>query len=271
MDLALSMWSVHRTAKEKGWRATDFLRFCEAEGYRKVELLAHFWQDAASELEETAACAKQCGITVVSYAVSNNFVSQDPEARRKALLQITEAFPVAQQLGTRTIRVFSGNLLDGIDYGDALQWIVDGLGAAAKEAEAAGMSLCLENHGKLAGRGEQVRHIIEAVGSPALQSTLDVGNFLLVDEDPVHAARLLLPYIGHVHVKDFKKSDGGRYKSLGNQAFDGVPAGGGDVDIPAILDLLRKSGYDGAYVLEYEGQGVEADGIRESYHNMKLL
>ncbi|CAG7644555.1 sugar phosphate isomerase/epimerase family protein [Paenibacillus allorhizosphaerae] len=271
MDLALSMWSVHRTAKEKGWRAIDFLQFCEAEGYRKVELLAHFWQDAARELEETAACAEQCGITVVSYAVSNNFVSPDPEARRKSLLQITEAFPVALSLGTRTIRVFAGNLLDGIEYGDAWQWIVDGLGAAAKEAEAAGMSLCLENHGKLAGKGEQVRHIIEAVGSPALKSTLDVGNFLLVDEDPVHATRSLLPYIGHVHVKDFKKSDGGRYKSLQNVTFDGVPAGNGDVDIPAILGLLKQFGYGGSYVLEYEGQGIEADGIRESYRNMNLL
>jgi hydroxypyruvate isomerase len=35
MELALSMWSVHRTVRKKGWTVLDFLAFCEEEGIRR--------------------------------------------------------------------------------------------------------------------------------------------------------------------------------------------------------------------------------------------
>lgn len=271
MELSLSMYSMHRTVREKGWSAADWLRFCGTEGWSKVELLAHFWKDAAAELDETADTAKACGIEVVSYAVSNNLVSPDPRERKAGLRKIIDDIPLAQKLGTNVIRVFSGNWIDGIEYRDALEWVVDGLKEAAERAEAAGVTLCLENHGKLAGRGEQVKEIIDRVDSPSLRSTFDTGNFLLVDEHPLEAAKTLLPYVGHVHFKDFKEQEGGRYKSLSGRTYEGVPAGEGDTDLPQMLRLLADAGYRGRLVLEYEGLGSDVEGIRQSYRNFERM
>lgn len=271
MELSLSMYSMHRTVREKGWSTVDFLRFCSTENYPLVELLAHFWKDVRAELDDVVSTVNSLGIRVTSYAVSNNFVSADAALREQALRKITDGLPIAAELGTKVIRVFSGNLADGIPYEDAKQWIIDGLQAACREAEQVGMTLCLENHGKLAGKGAQVKDLIDRIGSPALQSTFDTGNFLLVDEHPLQAFQVLKAYIGHVHFKDFKEQPNGRYKSIGLRTYEGVPAGEGDAELPQIMDLLTAAGYNGAYVLEYEGTGSEADGIRRSYERFQEM
>lgn len=271
MELSLSMYSMHRAVKERDWSTVDFLRFCGSENYRLVELLAHFWKDVRAELDDVVSTAKTLGIGVTSYAVSNNFVSADSALREQALRKITDGLPIAAELGTKVVRVFSGSLAEGISYEDAKRWIVEGLKEASREAERAGMTLCLENHGKLAGKGAQVKDLIDQVGSPALKSTFDTGNFLLVDEHPLQAFSDLKGYIGHVHFKDFKEQPNGRYKSMQLRTYEDVPAGEGDARLPQILELLTASGYKGAYVLEYEGTGSEADGIRQSYNRFQEM
>lgn len=265
MKLSLSMWSLHRTVRASGWTVMDFLSFCRKEGIDSVELLNVFWKNQDRELDEVVRYCRENGIRVASYAVGNDFVSESEERRSAALREITDAFSVAKALGTSLVRVFSGSLHPGIDYGQALGWIVSGLSEAAKRAEAAGITLALENHGQLAGRGGQVKDILEQVGSKALRSTFDTGNFLLVDEHPSQAIEPLLPYIAHVHVKDFKRHPEGRYTSLGGQTFEGTVAGEGDTHLASLIERLEASGYAGAYVLEYEGTGDEAEGVRGSY------
>ncbi|WP_139994183.1 sugar phosphate isomerase/epimerase family protein [Paenibacillus paridis] len=265
MKLSLSMWSMHRTVRENGWKVLDFLAFCKDEGIEDVELLNVFWKDVLEELPSVLAFVRENGIKVSSYAVANDFVKATEEERAGALKEITDAYPIAKVLGTNVIRVFSGNLSDIATYEEALDWIVDGLKEAAAGAEKEGLVLCLENHGKLAGSGEQVKTIIDRVGSPAVQSTFDTGNFLLVDEHPTAALHTLLPYVAHVHFKDFEMREDGRYKSLGGKSFEGIHLGDGAVELEKIVNKLTENGYRGAFVLEYEGVGSEAEGIRRSY------
>lgn len=265
MELSLSMWSVHRTVRTKGWTVLDFLAFCQQEGIRQVELLNVFWKDADRELPAVVEALKASGIRASSYAVANDFAKDSPEKRSAALKEITDAIPVAKALGVKVIRVFSGNLTEHVTYEAALDWIVEGLGEAAAQAQREGLTLCLENHGKLAGSGVQVKTILDRVNSPALKSTFDTGNFLLVDEEPLKALDVLLHEVAHVHFKDFRSQDDGRYKSLSGKAFEGVALGQGDVDLQTIVKRLKEIGYTGAYVLEFEGPGDEAEGIRQSY------
>lgn len=271
MKLSLSMWSMHRTVRAQGWTALDFLSFCREEGIDQVELLDVFWKNAAEELPFIVSFAKENGIRIASYAVANDFVKADPAEREAALNTILNAFPIAKALGTSTIRVFSGNLSEGFTFESALAHIVEGLGLASALAERQGLTLCLENHGQLAGTGAQVLEILNRVGSPALKSTFDTGNFLLVEEDPLRALDVLLPHVGHVHVKDFKEDPQGRYRSLAGKTFEGTPAGGGLVRMDTIVQRLREAGYDGEYVLEYEGTGDEAAGIRASFDYFKSI
>ncbi len=271
MELSLSMWSVHRTVRENGWTVLDFVDFCNKEGIKQVELLNVFWKNAAIELPTVVAALKSKGIRASSYAVANDFAKENAEERQAALQEILDAIPVAQALGVNVIRVFSGNLTEHVTYDNALGWIVEGLRAAAEAAGKAGITLCLENHGKLAGSGVQVKAILDKVNSPYLKSTFDTGNFLLVDEEPLTALDVLIGEVAHVHFKDFVRLPDGRYKSLAGTSFEGVSLGLGDVDLAEIVRRLKERGYEGAYVLEYEGLGSEAEGIRKSYEYFGTL
>jgi hydroxypyruvate isomerase len=271
MGLALSMWSMHRTVEERDWTVIDFVKYCRQTGIEEVELLSVFWKDIDHELEQVISYMKEEGLRASSYAVTNNFVIADENARKAALQEIIKGIDIAQKLDTSILRVFAGNLIDGISKDEGFEWILEGLSKAAAAAEQSGIILCIENHGKLAGKGIQIKEIIEKVGSGALRSTFDVGNFLLVDENTTEAAKILLPYIQHVHLKDFKQNKGGEYSSLSGKKFDGVAIGEGDVDIATVIDMLKGASYQGAYVLEYEGTGSEMEGIQRCFDHYRSL
>lgn len=263
MEFTLSMWSVHRTTRGHQWTVLDFLSYCHDQGIKQVELLDVFWKDVDEELPYVKSYLDQHDMKAISYAVSNDFVNQDPALRQAALDKITCAFPIAIALEAKVIRVFSGNLNGDIAYEEAQQWIVEGLSGAANEAEKLGLTLCLENHGLLAGTGAQIQSIIDQVASPALRSTFDTGNFLLVDENPLDALHKLLPYIHHVHLKDFAATEGGRYRSLSGLAYEGRVLGEGIAQIEPILRALHDYGYSNGIVLEYEGLEDERTGIQQ--------
>ena len=72
-----------------------------------------------------------------------------------------------------------------------------------------------------------------------------------------------------VHLKDFRKagpSDKDHvYKGQDGTGFTGTVVGKGQVDLRAVLDILRKGGYDGWLSLEYEGgQDPLTIGVPES-------
>ncbi len=272
MKLCVSMWSMHRKFFNEGWSVLDYLDFCKKEKIQSVELLDVFWKDQAIELPQVQKVLDKVGITVGAYAVTDDFVQEDEEKRRLALNAIVNGIQVAKELDTRVIRVFAGDIKEGYDFSSSLEYIVNGLQSAASVAASEGIVLALENHGKLAGRSDQVQTIIERVGSSALRSTFDMGNFLLVDEDPMNAYHRLSSLIGHVHVKDLMKNDEGKgFKSLAGDYYLSTICGEGQVPIGPIFDSLAQSKYQGALSLEFEGSGDEAIAVQESVRFLQPL
>jgi hydroxypyruvate isomerase len=168
--------------------------------------------------------------------------------------------------GTNIVRVFTGDLPHDktITYEEGIGYDLEGLSAASKYAEEKGVLLCIENHGLFAGRSDQVISIINQVGSPALRSTFDTGNFLLVGQNPKDAVVDLKGYINHVHVKDFLRTDvekeGNTYRALSGDLFLGKIPGEGEVDLSYIFSELIKNNYDGWLVVEFEGSEEPTSG-----------
>lgn len=76
--------------------------------------------------------------------------------------------------------------------------------------------------------------LIETVDSPNVGINLDTANALGLLEDPIEAARNVLPYVHSTHFKDtciYPTAEG--YNWLG-----GAPLGRGLVDLPAIVEML---------------------------------
>lgn len=260
-QVAVSMWSVHREYYQNGWNVFDFLDLAERLGVRQVEILNNFWRDEAEEFPRLRETLAARGFRVAAWAVNNDFARDEHAAE---VTEILDGVDVARAFGAPTVRVFAAHPHPGVDLDRALTAVVRGLKEAAPAAERAGITLALENHGLLAGKVSQIVDILDRVGSPAVQATADIGNFLLVDEDPLAAVRRLDGRIAHVHAKDMKPVTDGGWTSLAGQHYVGAVIGDGVVPVGPIIRQLAASGYGGYLSLEFEGPGDETAGVTRS-------
>ena len=257
MKLSLSMYSCVRAVQAGQLDLMGFVDYAAAQGVAGVELLDMFWSDAARELPAVLARIADAGMDVAVYSISNNFIQPDTSARAQELTDLKRGVDIALELGTDIMRVFSGNIREDVSQEQGMAWILEGVSAGAAYAASRGVTLALENHGKFAGRSEQVRDIIEAVASSALRVNLDTGNFLLEGQDPVAAAEALADLAALMHLKDMRPANsdeaGHVFTSPDGQLLTGCVIGAGLVDLAAIRLIMDGAGYAGWWSLEYEG------------------
>ena len=246
MKLSISYYSLHGKAGD----TFEFIKFCHKNGVKYVELL-DYHLSSTEDIKKVNLLIKELNMGVSSYSISNDFV-QTTEIARKAQVELMKSkIDLALLLNTKVLRVFSGEAKAGISFDVAKNWIVDCYKEVVKYAEEKDVTLCIENHGLFVGRSIQVKALIEAVGSKAFRSTLDTGNFLLQNEDPLEAVKYLKDYIGFVHFKDLKKVDKG-FASLNGTMYGGTALNSGDVPLKEIIKFLKQIRYDGFISLELE-------------------
>jgi len=256
MKVGVSMWSYVSHFQQGKMDVLSFIDTAKGLGVDGVELLDYFWKDKTTELPKVKAKLAALNLPVSAYAIGNDLTSEDPAERANQVQAIKDGVDMAVELNTNRVRVFAGHH-DEVGFEKALGWIIAGLKEGAKYAESKGVVLCLENHGTLAGKGEQVKAILDAVGSPALKANPDTGNFMCVNQNPTEAIKIVAPFTGSVHFKDFRWAKPEEkehvYEGLEGSRVIGTSIGEGDVDLPKVVQSLRDAGYNGFLTIEYEG------------------
>ena len=257
MKCGVSMYSLLTAVRAGRLDLFGFLEYAARTGFEGVELLDMFWTDEDAEIPKVKRMCADLGLELPVYSISTNFFQPEAAERARQLASLRHGVDVAARLGAPLLRVFSGDLLPGYTFEEGIAWVTDSLASGAEYAGRQDITLVLENHGHIAGRSDQVRSIIEAVASPALRANLDTGNFLLVGEDPVEAAAVLVDLVALVHLKDFTfaapDETGHVYQGLDGRRYTGAIVGEGLVDLKAIHGILARQGYDDWLSLEYEG------------------
>ncbi|MDO3679487.1 sugar phosphate isomerase/epimerase family protein [Paenibacillus ehimensis] len=275
MKTSLSIWSVHRYVQNGSMDNIGFIDFVGKTGAQGVELLSVFWNDQKDDAQQVREALARNGLELACFGACNNLAVTDPAERREQIADVTGSVDKAAQLGAKVVRVFSGDKAADVTYEQAKAWIIEGLKEGAAYAQQRGITLCLENHGYFAGKADQVLEVIDEVNSPALRSTFDTGNFLLVDDQPNEAMDKLLGVVSHVHFKDFlpvgEDYAGRKYKSLGGVLYAGKVPGEGIVDLKHLLGKLKRSGYQGWLTVEYEGDDEQKEGSVRSIDNLKAI
>ncbi len=267
-QVAVSMWSMHRRFESDAtWTVVDFLGAMEALGMPRVELLDCFWRDRAEELPQVRRRLQDKQMTVAAFAVENDFADDRPGRYEAAIESITDGIQVAQDLHAPVVRVFTGDVGSHLSLEDVLSRAVSGLKTAAVAASDAGVTLVIENHGRLAGKSRQILELIGRIASPSVRSNADVGNFLLADEAPADALSALAGNIRHVHLKDLAPAtvDSDEvFTSLAGTRYEGKAVGAGLLPWQDILAALDRQHYSGALSIEFEGAGDELTGVYQS-------
>lgn len=260
--LAISHYSYFRLYRAGKLDIPGFIHEAKRIGADGVELLAPLYRDPEKDREAALAALAETGLPCPIFSVSNDFAKPDSEARNVELQKIRFGIEEALRYGAQTVRVFAGDVKDGVNFDEARQWIVQGLAEATKMAHDHGVRLALENHGTLAGRGDQVRALVsevrEAAGNKAIGANPDTGNFLLVEQAPLEAIAEVADLAYMVHLKDFapvpSQEQTGHFVSLAGRRFQGAAVGEGIVPLSSCIDTLRSAGFDGWFSIEFEGE-----------------
>ncbi len=127
----------------------------------------------------------------------------------------------------RTLLVFEGSLKETLER--SRRDLEQSLPLAAE----LGVRIALENHEDVTAT--ELLTCLEQINDPWLGACLDTGNDLSLYGDPVESARLLAPWAATTHIKDQK------LVRLGETIYSvGVPLGEGDIDLAAILPVIRR-------------------------------
>jgi sugar phosphate isomerase/epimerase len=262
MKLSVSAWCLQEKLFSREITVLDFINYCHENGVKYVELLDCFVKE--EDIDRINQLLKKLNIGVSSYSIGNDFVLADSKERQEQVEYMKKSMDTALKLGAGFMRVFSGDKKDAVSFEEAEDWIVECYKEAAPFAEKKGITMVLENHGLLAGKSRQVMRIIDRVGSIALKSNADIGNFILVNENPLDAVKNLGDKIGFIHLKDFKqvKEEEG-YTAIDGSFYQGAVLGKGDVPVSEIINYLKEHRYEGYLSIEYEGPGDPFQGTTE--------
>jgi len=271
------MWSYVHAWKAGKVDIAGFIHESKRIGAEGVELLDFFYKDREADRALALKALDETGLPCGVFSVGNNFAKPTLEERKNELAKIRFGIEEALKYRAGTVRVFAGDVSESITFEDARGWIVEGLSEAALLAAEAGVKLALENHGKLAGRGDQVREIILEVrarsGNDALGANPDTGNFLLVNQPSHEAIRQVADLAYMVHFKDFAKApegyEGFSYGALDGSKYCGTAIGEGEVDLSQCLRALKQAGFDGWLNTEYEADEDPFTGVPRSIENAK--
>lgn len=274
MKTSITMYSFHRAARQKGMTVEAFIRTAGRLGADAVDLLSYFWKDESAEAPRVAEWLSEAGVALAAYAVGNNFVKGGDEDFAKAVRTVKDGIEMAAQLGAPAMRVFGGNLPEGMSVAEALDRAAKGLRECLPLAEERGVVLAVENHGGMPGTADELKDLLEAVDSPFVRACVDVGNFLGAGDEVGPAVEATAYLAAHVHVKDFRvfdlTSDRGHKPQRANWRIEPCAVGEGDVPLARCFKAFADAGYDGYLSLEYEGiDDDELAGVTRSLAAMR--
>jgi hydroxypyruvate isomerase len=238
----------------------DVVKFYGGLGVDGVEYTHTYWADCtASYARQVAADA---GLPVVCYVFGVD-LAKPASSVQEEIDQARRMLDRTAELGARLAMLTPCVIKDGVPLSEQRQWMIDGLRACAEHAVRLGITACIENldypPGRpLTGSGVQCRDVCAAVASPGLRLIYDCGAPLFVDEEPLAALRAMRPYVAHVHVKNSRPvapgEDCPRYlDSDGGRRYTGTTLDAGAVDVASIISELGRTGYEGYYLIEYQG------------------
>ena len=216
-------------------------------------------------IPQVRSWAKEAGLIISGISGYNDFAHSEREALTAEIERLLSACRIAAEMEVRIVRAFVGQPKAGKTFADFRPHVAAAFRQGARQAQVLGVTLAIENHGRLLNNGPELARLIQEIGAPNVGLTLDTGNFAWAGHDSVQTQadfQAALPYTVNVHVKDGVWRDG---------RFEFVPAGEGDLDLGGLLRQLVALGYRGAVCSEYEGSGDFVTGTRVSVAYLRKI
>lgn len=284
MKLGMSSYSLIGAMRTGEMTILDVIQWTADHGGEHIEIvpIGFTLDDNPGLVEDIVNKADEVGIDISNYAIGANFLAESEAALAAEIGRVKKEVDVANQLGVKLMRhdiaYRPPSDISIRNFEQDLPQLVDACREIADYALQYGITTSIENHGFHVQASDRVQRVIELVDRPNFRTTLDTGNFLCVDENPITAVQKNLPYASMVHMKDFYVRPGhsydpgeGWFRSAGGAYLRGAVTGQGDIDMEEIIRLVKHSGYDGYISIEFEGMEESKTGAKISLDNVRRL
>ena len=302
MKLGISSYSLNKRLRTEEMSLFDVIDWAKEHDCAHLELvpfsLPLLKEDGTVDYDYVKRVrdhAEKVGMPLSAFSLNACVIKPTADERKRELDRIRMYMDMAHFLGIKKMRhdTCSGQHPNGINTPEQFEKdfpvFVDAVRELADYAAMLGMSTTLENHGLYVNGADRMVRLLNAVDRPNVGMTLDVGNFLCVDDRPEVAVAKCIKYADMIHLKDFyiRKKDrmlpqDGMYTAgakpakpyvmptpeefrkmppslgyvgtaSGLNILRGSILGQGDMDIWAILKTVKDAGYDKEVSIEFEG------------------
>ncbi|MBO9608850.1 MAG: sugar phosphate isomerase/epimerase [Paenibacillaceae bacterium] len=281
MQIGISSYSFSQAIKAGEMTLIQVLEWAADKGCEHVEIvpIGFALEDSPALIDEVRMTAARLGILLSNYAIPANFALEDAGAYEVEIARVKKHVDIAAALGVTRMRHDVASRPNGQTtltqfYAD-LPRVAEACRRVADYAQDFGITTSVENHGRYVQHSERIQALLHAVSRDNFRTTLDIGNFWCVDEEPVAAVKRNLPLASMIHLKDFyyrpssRNPGEGWFQTANGNYLRGAIFGQGDIDVWEILRLIQASGYSGFLSLEFEGKedcrfgaGAGLDNIR---------
>jgi sugar phosphate isomerase/epimerase len=234
-NLACPEWTFEQTAEAVSSYGFDGLEIRLFDG----EVVTPAISSSARRRAEIALCDTR--VEVAALGTSLRLVT---DSHRSFLADLAAMAEIAEQWGAPLLRVFGGKLpQEPRDRADALRGAGDLLVEAAEIAGQHRARVALETHDDFSS-ARTVATVLERAGGRA-GAVYDSHHPHRMGETPAQVLELLGRRVWHVQVKDAVRLEG-------DDNWELVPLGEGEVPVREMLSLLPSVRYDGWVSLEFE-------------------
>ncbi len=212
---------------------------------------------SAADLVKAANAA---GLRCVQIA-DNLPLKQLSTEERHGLLELAESRRVAIEVGARRmtpehlatlidVAAFFGShvlrfVIDGPGFEPTVDEVVTIVREALPRLREAGVKIAIENHDRLVAA--EFREIVKGTDEDQVGICLDSVNSMGAGEAVRDVVDTLAPWTLNLHVKDFTVR---RVSHMMGFVVEGAPAGQGMLDIPRLLEEVRRHGRCQSAILE---------------------
>ncbi|WP_223068524.1 sugar phosphate isomerase/epimerase family protein [Paenibacillus caui] len=281
MKIGLSTYSLFAALNSGEMSVADVIDYTAKLGGQHIEIvpLGYSLTDNPELIETIRSKTAEHGMDISNYAIGANFLTDDEEAYELEIERVKGEVDIAAKLRVSLMRhdVASPSDVSIGHFNAKLKRLAEACRRVARYAAGFGITTSVENHGYFIQNSDRVQALVQAVGEPNFKTTLDIGNFMCADENPVAAVKNNLPYASIIHIKDFylrpsylNPGEGWFRTTVGNY-LRGAIVGHGDIDIREVLRIIKASGYDGYLSLEFEGMEPCRTGARIGLDNIRRI
>ncbi len=286
MQVGMSSYCLLPALHSGEMNVLDLPKWVKDNGGEHLELVPYGFTlvDQPELAEQLRKRAEDEGIELSNYSMPANFVQDTEEEFANEVERLKQHVDLLDRMNIRHMRhdvtaftlPHEKTLLRY--FLDSLPQIIEGSRQIADYAAQYGITTTIENHGFSVQLSDRVQRVLFEVDRPNFKTTLDIGNFLCVDEDPMVGVKNNLQYASLVHVKDFyirpfdqDPGEGKWFRTTHGHFIRGSIFGQGDVETRKILKYIKQSGYDGKLTLEFEGMEECREATRISLNNVRRL